>query len=846
MMSGLDWNYLKAPENQEDASSKFRQKLDCSNPYQECVNLLGECFNFFRNKPTKPSKLPLLIINQLKIVVDRHPSIASRNLNIDLKLEAIHIGLKLNKLGVLEGICQVFRLEENKRHVVDTVQGLLTQKKYIESCSILTATKLQNYFDLKDVAIPLFLQDKMNVVEIYLKDEPELQKQMVQFLDEIAGNPSKIETYIRELEVPSVRHGKFTPKTVSKLEARLLKLYNLPMDTCPNLSEIRSEGALKYVLYKRYIEKNLNEANWSDLVLETVGENKRLHSELLVHLCSYNDMDEAFKWAEILSVNKLHWPYALKHYKPNPSINSQCQASSSEVTKEECSDKQIVSPSEYLQFPLGVLGIHLVENTPDYVKAINDLYLNHDILSIDGEWKPCLGLHSSTGSPLALLQVSGRNIVYLFDTLALQKCLNESEKELLIDLLCNPRIRKLVFGFSSDLDKLADFVPKAKSKLKNTKNLLDLLKIYEKLKLCYPIFVETHSPTCSSANSKTLSEVTRTILGFPLNKSEQFSNWERRPLREEQMIYAALDAYCLIQVYDLWCGKALSLELNFDDVLKQCHLPFATISTEPKLIPSTKSKFETDNPPITVKEFRVVVDNMLQGLGRQLRLCGVDTVILESGDDHEKAAKLAQVEHRYILTAGQPYNMLKQHVPLGKCLSVPTEMNCQEQMEFVLRFYNVQIYKGDVLSRCTICNGDGYIYVTPELMKEMAKRFQDQNARGESLVSFPGGTINVKAVTLESGVPIRVEKLNQTIIERVSLFYICDCCGQVYWEGSHMNKVLEKFGPILRKQRMQSEVQKLQSQRSLEKDFNCTVSNTISGESDDEDWNKVDGLYYPK
>lgn len=43
--------------------------------------------------------------------------------------------------------------------------------------------------------------------------------------------------------------------------------------------------------------------------------------------------------------------------------------------------------------------------------------------------------------------------------------------------------------------------------------------------------------------------------GKPLDKSNQFSNWNNRPLREEQKIYAALDAYCLIEIYELIRGQ---------------------------------------------------------------------------------------------------------------------------------------------------------------------------------------------------------------------------------------------------------------------------------------------------
>lgn len=44
--------------------------------------------------------------------------------------------------------------------------------------------------------------------------------------------------------------------------------------------------------------------------------------------------------------------------------------------------------------------------------------------------------------------------------------------------------------------------------------------------------------------------------------------------------------------------------------------------------------------PTTPQELAVVVDSMLQGLGKQLRSCGVDVRILENYEDHEKAIEV--------------------------------------------------------------------------------------------------------------------------------------------------------------------------------------------------------------
>lgn len=170
--------------------------------------------------------------------------------------------------------------------------------------------------------------------------------------------------------------------------------------------------------------------------------------------------------------------------------------------------------------------------------------------------------------------------------------------------------------------------------------------------------VESKGPSLSTLVSK--------CLGRPLDKSDQFSNWEKRPLRESQLIYASLDAYCLLEVYDVLRSCSESVNFPFDDTCYNLmssprvpkkkpkrHMPHRKIVEDKHIIAQSPSPNAT---AITVNDVKFVCDTMLQGLGKLLRKCGIDTVILDNHMDHMECVKYYDNEKRCILTRGQIFN----------------------------------------------------------------------------------------------------------------------------------------------------------------------------------------------
>jgi len=161
------------------------------------------------------------------------------------------------------------------------------------------------------------------------------------------------------------------------------------------------------------------------------------------------------------------------------------------------------------------------------------------VVGLDAEWRP------QTGSPVALLQLATRDRAFLVDALAMasEDAADEDVAALdalLSDVLSDATILKIGFGFAHDLARLRRSYPRLAATRDATPT-----RVVDARAVAVVAFPEKRKLAKSG-----LAVVVASVLGAYVDKTEQCSDWQRRPLTRAQLAYAAADAHCLTVVFD--------------------------------------------------------------------------------------------------------------------------------------------------------------------------------------------------------------------------------------------------------------------------------------------------------
>ncbi|CAF4148181.1 unnamed protein product, partial [Rotaria sp. Silwood2] len=170
------------------------------------------------------------------------------------------------------------------------------------------------------------------------------------------------------------------------------------------------------------------------------------------------------------------------------------------------------------------------------------------------EWKPIFNNTSTSKQRLSIIQIAFSNQIFLLDVLNFfHTCDSQTIQQRLANrLFDDDHVTILCYGFQADASMLTASYPIFDQVLLSGKTLLDLSLVQTDLMNSrQDVFPYSIMQNNTTSKEKGLSELVRLCFGKILNKSERCSNWDRRPLRQPQTLYAATDAYCLLDIYNL-------------------------------------------------------------------------------------------------------------------------------------------------------------------------------------------------------------------------------------------------------------------------------------------------------
>lgn len=773
----------------------------------------------------------------LGLLTDTHPSFADNLINIYQ--------------------LQSFDRAALKQHIL-RLQALHFDK---EAAALSIKLKLQNELSMEEMCIPLVLADKLSLAEAFVSGHSHLEQELVMLLDSWC-NPNYSMEEIRK-EFPHLSLSKrFTNQAQSKLLTkhvlRLVDKFKIDQGLCPNALHKRRLDSLRFLMYKTFIEKSMTEENWCDHVQYVVADDLELQIHLVEKLEKYSGLLKACQWSLRYNIPKNRLPFGVRDMLQSLPPDQQQMLLSEPAPAEEW----VTSPThqqKYYQVPIHKDKVHLVDTLESLQTCRSILLKEGVIVGVDMEWQPTFGCASA--QQVALIQLAVSDQVFLLDLCADGFGHHPETINFIRSLFAEPKILKLGYGMANgDLKCLSVTWHKLLDEPLKLASILDLLSIHQKIQRSKVNRVRNGPSEVlvgEDSAEKGLSLLVQQVLGWPLDKTEQMSNWEKRPLRITQIRYAVSDAYCLLDVYSVLSSNPGQYGLPPD--LHSISSSQSEITSEKKRkekqskatkkalgkeecqgaqrVSSTPSDTEKgllcgkkplqDCPSLPPQQLRVVCDNMLQGLGRYLRCLGVDVVMLESTDDHRVAAKLAQAEGRVILTCGQPFQSLRSQVGEGRCLSLDCSDKARDQAVQVLRHFNIRPTPSDIFSRCQACNNDEYVSVPREDMTRMLKQkgflpeqdntdntwqeshLQDyENLTPSVNPSLPRYALQCRWASLSGldpdtlafpgGSPMQLHTVPPGLLPRISLFYVCTRCGKVFWEGSHFGRVLSMFQEVLK------------------------------------------------
>ena len=352
--------------------------------------------------------------------------------------------------------------------------------------------------------------NKEKLFEIFINDK-EFLSHMDIFLNLIKLFPNELDKQINTL---LNKKEKLITKSVMKFILKNAKVLNkyIKESTLNLLNNISIENSFKFHL-NQYISgkdrliniyyKYKDHENIIKLLIKYLLENNKKEQAQLILENKYNEKDEYELEEKFIEGNN--------------------------------SNKYFKLPVDYKIYYISAEENNINESLKILENIINNKLNSDKYMGIDTEWKSSNNfyeqyqenINNSNNNLADIIQIAGINHGFIFDVKSINK--NEEIKEKIKKIFFDTKF--IGFEFRNDYMKIGQFFKEIIYKNK---------------------FVELSNVYKERLNKRTpeLKSITLEFFGKELDKRDQISDWSKRPLLQNQIIYGILDAYVLILIYN--------------------------------------------------------------------------------------------------------------------------------------------------------------------------------------------------------------------------------------------------------------------------------------------------------
>jgi len=269
------------------------------------------------------------------------------------------------------------------------------------------------------------------------------------------------------------------------------------------------------------IEFIRNQTEYQILINQFLGRAKKLNNDLI----SIQKLSYLLKYGESKGYNL---PFIKKEEKL-------------ELIKKAKKEAPIILPEDKfgprtencISYSINDINVIFIQETSYLIKNYDLYFKNSKFIGIDSEWRESVEFNKKTQASIMQLSDFEKKNILILDMIKLNEDNNNFEENF-EKLFINKKF--IGFGFEEDLKKYSE---KLNLFFKEKVEIYDIRNLYS-LK---------YKEKCPS-----LCQVCEKVIGKPLCKYEQCSNWEQRPLRKSQLHYAALDALICCSIFQKLTG----------------------------------------------------------------------------------------------------------------------------------------------------------------------------------------------------------------------------------------------------------------------------------------------------